>query len=138
MPDVDTCLAYESASKLPILNATIKEILRYYSAVPGPLPRYVPAGDGLLVDDKYVIPAGTQVSLQAYTVHRNRSIYGDDADEFNPDRWLVSGICRLKSLALMARFFQRDPESADMMYKNVSSGFDSLLLAILIKYTCSS
>lgn len=90
MPDSDTCVDYETASKLPVLNATIKEVLRYYSAVPGPLPRYVPDGDGLIVDDRYVIPAGTQVALQPYTVHRDREIFGDDADDLNPDRWLVS------------------------------------------------
>lgn len=90
MPDADSCLDYESALKLPVLNATVRELVRYYAAVPGPLPRYVPAGEGFIAEEKYLLPPGTQVALQPYTVHRNRDIYGDDADDFNPDRWLVS------------------------------------------------
>lgn len=90
MPNGDTCLSYETASNLELLNATVKELLRFHAPVPGPLPRYVPEGGDLLVDGKYVLPAGTQVALQPYTVHRDRDIFGEDADEFNPDRWLVS------------------------------------------------
>lgn len=90
MPDADTCLDYESATKLPLLNATVKELVRFHVAVPGPLPRYVPSGDGFVAEGKYVLPPGTEVALQAYTIHRNRDIFGEDAELFNPDRWLVS------------------------------------------------
>lgn len=92
MPNADTCLDYEAALRLPVFTATIRELVRYYSAVPGPLPRYVPAGEGFIAEGKYLLPPGTQVALQPHTVHRSRDIYGDDADDFNPDRWLVSAM----------------------------------------------
>jgi len=102
MCDADTCLDYDCALRLPVLKATLRELVRYYSAVPGPLPRYVPAGEGFIVDGKYVLPAGTEVALQSHTVHRNRDIFGDDADVFNPDRWLVSSEGLLGSIGQCA------------------------------------
>lgn len=124
MPDVDTCLEYEAALELPLFGATIREVLRYYAAVPGPLPRYVPAGDGFIAEGKFLLPPGTQVALQSYTVHRNRDIYGDDADEFNPDRWLVSAgkLQPQWNATEKQSFVQRSAESADVMIKNVRAG----------------
>ena len=36
----------------------------------------------------YYFPAGSIVGMNAWVIHRNRDIFGPDADEFNPDRWL--------------------------------------------------
>lgn len=35
----------------------------------------------------YYIPAGTPVSYSAYATHRLPELWGEDALEFNPDRW---------------------------------------------------
>ncbi|KAI8648552.1 hypothetical protein NCS57_01466400 [Fusarium keratoplasticum] len=79
-----------SLEKVDYLNAIVKESLRIASAVPGRLPRVVPDGrrQPLIVDGK-VIPPGTIVSISAYTMHTNTDIWGPDAREFNPDRWLI-------------------------------------------------
>ncbi|KAH6884607.1 cytochrome P450 [Thelonectria olida] len=71
-------------------NAIVKESLRIASAVPGRLPRVVPNGrrEPLIVDGK-VIPPGSIVSISAYTMHTETDIWGPDAREFNPDRWLM-------------------------------------------------
>ncbi|EWZ00175.1 hypothetical protein FOYG_00064 [Fusarium oxysporum NRRL 32931] len=80
-----------SLEKIDYLNAIVKESLRIASAVPGRLPRVVPDGlrEPLIVDGK-VIPPGTIVSISAYTMHTNTDVWGLDAREFNPDRWLTS------------------------------------------------
>jgi cytochrome P450 len=59
--------------RLPLLNAVIHETLRMYCAVPGSLPRVVPEGGATLND--YYIPSGTTVSTQAYTMHRDESLW---------------------------------------------------------------
>jgi cytochrome P450 len=50
--------------------------------------RVVPKG-GKVIDGHY-IPGGTDVTSYSYVVQRDKSIYGDDADEFRPERWMVS------------------------------------------------
>ena len=51
-----------------------------------PLERLVPA-EGLSANG-FHLPAGTNVGMSAYTVHRNKEIYGANADVFRPERWL--------------------------------------------------
>lgn len=59
--------------KLPLLNAVIEETLRLYGAAPAGLPRSVPPG-GVTIDNQ-VIPAGTTVTTQAYTYHRDPALF---------------------------------------------------------------
>src|ERR1700731_3591835 len=33
-------------------------------------------------------PAGSIVGANAWVIHRNRDVFGADATDFNPDRWL--------------------------------------------------
>lgn len=73
---------------LPYLNAVIKEGLRIDSAVPGSTPRYVPY-TGATINDKY-LPAGTIISIQAYSIHRDSSVF-PESDAFIPERWLDNG-----------------------------------------------
>lgn len=70
---------------LPLLNATISETLRLYAAVPGSLPRVVPA-QGATMCGHYLAP-GTTVSTQAWTYHRDASMYPDPLT-FNPGRYI--------------------------------------------------
>ena len=37
-----------------------------------------------------VFPAGTVLSVPSYSIHRLKNVWGDDADEYRPERWLVS------------------------------------------------
>ena len=59
--------------RLPLLNAVIEETLRLYGAAPAGLPRAVPPG-GVTIDEKF-IPAGTTVTTQAYTFHRDPALF---------------------------------------------------------------
>jgi cytochrome P450 len=60
---------------LPYLNNVIDETLRLYSPISQSLPRAVPAGGTTLCG--YDLPQGTTVSTQAYTFHRDPTIYPD-------------------------------------------------------------
>jgi cytochrome P450 len=63
----------EDLEKLPVLNAVIEETLRLYGAAPGGLPRIVPNGGAHMMD--HYLPAGTTVTTQAYTLHRDRTLF---------------------------------------------------------------
>lgn len=69
----------------PLLNATINETLRLYAAVPGSLPRVVPA-QGANMCGHYLAP-GTVVSTQAWTYHRDESLYPSPL-QFDPSRFI--------------------------------------------------
>ncbi|KAF9698457.1 hypothetical protein EKO04_003425 [Ascochyta lentis] len=57
----------------PLLNSVIEETLRLYGAAPGALPRIVPS-QGMIVAG-HQVPGGTEVSTQAYTLHRDSRIF---------------------------------------------------------------
>lgn len=61
-----------------------------------PLERIVPP-EGLIING-YKLPAGTIVGTSAYILHRDQGIYGSDADEFVPERWLDSDQPGLKRM----------------------------------------
>lgn len=69
-------------------RAAIKEAQRLYPVIGMSLSRSVPAG-GVHIDGQY-LPAGTTIGCNPASLHRNAEIFGADADEYNPERWLVS------------------------------------------------
>ncbi|KAI4717658.1 cytochrome P450 [Aureobasidium sp. EXF-10727] len=80
---------FAEASKLPLLSATIKEAMRLHPSVGLTMPRIV--GDSGLEVAGTVIPKGWKIGMNAAVVGRSKAIYGPDADEFRPQRWLESG-----------------------------------------------
>ncbi|KAI1336932.1 cytochrome P450 [Xylariaceae sp. FL0016] len=86
----DTIISYEDASKLPYLEASIKESLRILAPVPMGLPRVAPKG-GITIGDMS-FPEGTTLSINPTVVHLSKEIWGPDAREFHPDRWLEPDI----------------------------------------------
>lgn len=59
--------------QLPYLDHTINETLRLYGPVPSGLPRTVPNGGANLAG--WWIPAGVTVTTQAYSLHRDPSVF---------------------------------------------------------------
>ncbi|KAI0429150.1 cytochrome P450 [Xylaria sp. FL1042] len=78
---------YESIRNLPYLEAVINETLRIHSTSGIGLPRQIPEGSPGLHLHGYYFPAGTVLSVPTYTMHHSREIWGQDADEFRPERW---------------------------------------------------
>lgn len=70
---------------LPLLDAIVMETLRLHAPIPGAQPREVPS-DTVLAG-KFLIPTGTRISAQAYSLHRNQEVF-PDAEAWLPDRWL--------------------------------------------------
>ncbi|KFX94972.1 hypothetical protein V490_04061 [Pseudogymnoascus sp. VKM F-3557] len=81
-----TPVKYADGSKLPYLNAVVTEALRAHAATGFVLEREVPEG-GVTIAGEY-IPAGTIVGINSWVMHANKSVYGEDAESFRPERWL--------------------------------------------------
>ncbi|KAH8101888.1 cytochrome P450 monooxygenase pc-bph [Cristinia sonorae] len=81
----DPVTTFQSTKSLPYLEAVINESLRLHATSGIGLPRLVPEG-GLTVCGR-TFPEGTCLSVPTYTIHRNKEVWGEDADEFRPERW---------------------------------------------------
>ena len=79
-------IGFADAQKMPFLQACIKEAMRTFPSVSMGLPRVVGKG-GLDIDGYKTIPEGTTVSVNPWVMHHSKEIWGEDAREFNPDRW---------------------------------------------------
>lgn len=80
---------YSQTRAIPYLEAVIREALRLYPGNLFPQERVVPAG-GIKLPDGRFVPEGTALGFNAYAMHRNKAIWGTDAEEFHPERFLRS------------------------------------------------
>jgi len=80
VPTYDDCLA------LPYFQICFRETVRLTSAVPMFLLRVVDE-PGLEING-YHIPPGSHLGMNPWVIGRNKEIFGEDADEFRPERWL--------------------------------------------------
>lgn len=82
----DVVVRYEQIKNLPYLNACVKEALRLHSTVGTGLPRVVPPGKEFTFGGQ-TFKAGSVISVPSFTTNRS-SVWGSDAEEFRPERWL--------------------------------------------------
>ncbi|XP_027337746.1 cytochrome P450 704C1-like [Abrus precatorius] len=88
-------LTDEALGKMNYLHAAITETLRLYPAVP--VDAKICFSDDTLPDG-YSVNKGDMVSYQPYAMGRMKFIWGDDAEEFKPERWLdENGIFKSES-----------------------------------------
>ncbi|KAF2748279.1 flavonoid 3',5'-hydroxylase [Sporormia fimetaria CBS 119925] len=82
MPKYDEVLAH-----CPYYIACVKESMRLCPSAPNIFPRLV-GKSGLPFDNNKFAPSGTEVTCNPWLVHRDEKLYGPDACEFRPERWL--------------------------------------------------
>lgn len=85
-------ITYESLRKLKYVQMFVKEVLRLHPTVPFNIrsstkDTTLPTGGGPNEDEPVFVPKGTSVNYSVYLIHRDKKIYGPDAEEFNPERW---------------------------------------------------
>ncbi|KAI1465333.1 cytochrome P450 [Daldinia caldariorum] len=91
-------VTFNEAEAWPYLQAIMYEATRLYPAVCDLLDRDVPEG-GMTID-RYYVPGGVVVGTSAWVIHRAQEIWGPDAEEFRPERWLEK-----ENEGTMKRFF---------------------------------
>lgn len=80
-------VSYSQVRDLPFLRRCTDEGMRLHSTSAIGLPRIVADGPGVEFEGFYY-PQGTVLSVPSYTIHHMSEIWGDDVEEFKPDRWL--------------------------------------------------
>jgi unspecific monooxygenase len=83
MPKLPSSRALDA---LPLLEAILLETLRLHPAVPGPQPRVTPSSS-VSLDGYDNIPGGIRVSAQAYSLHRNSTVF-PEPELWKAERWL--------------------------------------------------
>ncbi|KAK0215088.1 cytochrome P450 [Armillaria fumosa] len=87
---------------MPYLCAVVKETLRYHPAVYHvsrvsaqddvlPLSKPITTTSGKILHE-LPIPKGLQIFSSVAAYNRNKDIFGEDADVFNPERWLRESV----------------------------------------------
>jgi hypothetical protein len=108
-------------------QAIMKEAMRCHPGVEFPLERVVPDGGATLCNIRF--EKGTIVGINAAVMHRDTTIFGDDAGAFRPERWTESSDERIKlmdrHLMTVSLFF---PGFERIQTDDHSSGMDLALV----------
>lgn len=87
IPEGTDVPTYENIRDIQYLTWVIDEALRHHSTSGIGLPRQVPPNSpGVTILDHH-FPAGTVLSVPTYTIHHSKEIWGEDAEEYRPERW---------------------------------------------------
>ena len=73
--------------RLPYFMACTYEAARLFPPIPIFL-RFVTPSEGVYFPDGRFVPGGTALGAAAAAVNRNESIFGPNADDWCPERWL--------------------------------------------------
>ena len=78
--------SWDEVAELPYLDACVNEAIRLHPPFCLQLERVVPKG-GVTICGQH-LNGGTVVGMNPYVVNRHRPTFGEDVDEWRPERWL--------------------------------------------------
>ncbi|KAI5810819.1 pisatin demethylase [Pyronema omphalodes] len=82
-------VSWSGSQQMPYLEAVIMEAMRLHPVTGTILERVVPKG-GREICGRF-FKEGTIVGVSPWVVQRDREIYGEDAEEWRPERWTEAG-----------------------------------------------
>lgn len=97
---VSNPISHAQTQELPYLKAVIREGMRMWPPVSGLGFKLVPPEGDFI--NGYAVPGGTQVGQGFHGVGRSKAIWGEDADCFRPERWLVASEGEYKRMVAAA------------------------------------
>ncbi|KAL1727766.1 cytochrome P450 [Schizophyllum commune] len=109
-------LSAETFDAMPYLDAVVKETLRFHGVVPQiakeaavddvvPLHTPVLGANGELIHE-VPVQKGQKILLSIAAYNRDKDTFGQDANKYNPDRWLEDGhITKQASVGVYANLF---------------------------------
>ncbi|XWS45963.1 hypothetical protein CRYUN_Cryun14cG0024500 [Craigia yunnanensis] len=92
--DFTTTITDATLEKMHYLHATLAETLRLYPVVPED-GRCAEVDD--ILPDGHKVKRGDMVYYMAYSMGRMSYIWGEDAENFRPERWLKDGVFQPES-----------------------------------------
>ena len=109
-------VGWREAQQLPYLEACIKETFRIHPSLSLFHERKVPASGAIVAGHQ--IPGGVIVGCNAWALHRNKAVWGNDVEVYRPERWSE---CEGEIAALRNRtLFQFGAGSHTCLGKNIS------------------
>ncbi|XP_049542627.1 probable cytochrome P450 313a4 [Anopheles darlingi] len=79
-------ISYETLQQLVYLEMVLKESLRLFPIAPI-IARQTTQEIAL---GKYILPVGVDVFINIFSIHRNSTYWGEDADQFRPERFATT------------------------------------------------
>ncbi|KAF2104842.1 cytochrome P450 oxidoreductase [Rhizodiscina lignyota] len=128
------CPSWHETQSLPYLCAAIKEGLRMNPALSLPLERVVPPEGFTLQDPQNTyLPKGSIIGINPYVFHRDPRVFGSDADQWNPARWLSEQ--EKESRTMDHSLLQFGAGKRSCLGKNIAMlELHKLVAAILLKF----
>lgn len=77
-------ISLEHLNRLEFLEMVVNEALRLMPVVPFVLRK---SSREIPVTKNFIIPAASNILVPIFAVHRNKKIWGDDANQFRPERF---------------------------------------------------
>lgn len=87
---------YQEALSLPYFQACLKESMRLQPALSFNIVRKVP-NSGATISNMF-LPGNTEVTFNPWTLHRDKETFGENADLYDPERWLNSSMDQVKKM----------------------------------------
>jgi cytochrome P450 len=78
---------FSTSQTLPLLDAVVKEIFRLWPGLGMQLIERVTPPEGAMILGEH-IPGDLIVSCNAWIMHRHKPTFGEDVEDFRPQRWL--------------------------------------------------
>jgi len=84
----------EDLQQLPYLEAVVKESLRLYAIATTRVPN-----KSVTLSDGTFVPFGCAVMMPSYAAARLTSVWGEDASEYKPERWIDAKTGKVKAVS---------------------------------------
>jgi cytochrome P450 len=118
---------WSKIKSLPYLRACIDEAMRLTPPVATELIRRTPPS-GACIDGR-MIPGDTNVSIAAYSAHRDPAVF-EDPEEYRPERWIARGSDHLREM--LAVFIPFSAGTRGCIGRSVSIVMQTVSLATMV------
>ena len=93
-------ITYKDISKLPYIEACMRESLRMWPTAPGFTIKSLPGETGsIILGGQYAVPSGAPIFCVLPAIGRDHEVFGSDADQFIPKRMQAESFEKLPSNA---------------------------------------
>ena len=89
---------FENVNELIYLEMVINEVMRLYPVVPYVIRQ---VDEEMILGDNFRIPAKAAAIVPITRIHKNKKYWGDDAEEFNPERFSKENFSKIHPYAYL-------------------------------------
>jgi cytochrome P450 len=113
----DTFPTFEDRARLPIVEALAKETLRWRPVSAGGIPHAVTQDDEYM---GYLVPKGATILANHWAIDLDEEVYGADALDFRPYRWIENSDLPLASFGYGRRVCTGQHVAMNSLFINIA------------------